>query len=93
MVRLIVDLLVFFVRSGCNRWCKREYVETAALKYWKQSILGIFNKPISFYCKNTNLLPPKQKTSLRHLKLGIQEFYRKYVLAPADKASNNVIVV
>ena len=39
------------------------------------------------------LLPPKPKTSLRHLKLGIQEFYKKYVLAPADKAANNVVVV
>ena len=30
---------------------------------------------------------------LRHLKQGIQEFHRKYVLVPADKAANNVVVV
>ena len=30
---------------------------------------------------------------LRHLKQGIQEFHRKYVLFPADKAANNVVVV
>ena len=29
----------------------------------------------------------------RHLKQGIQEFHRKYVLVPADKAANNVVVV
>ena len=47
-------------------------------------------------CKNkkaVNLLPPKPKSSFRHLKQGIQEFHRKYVLVPADKAANNVVVV
>ena len=33
------------------------------------------NKRITFYSQNTNLLPPKPKTFLRHLKLGIQEFH------------------
>ena len=75
-----------------NRWCKREYVEHKTLKEWQLSILELVNKRISFYSQNTNLLPPKPK-SLRHLKLGIQEFHRKYVLAPADKAANNVAVV
>ena len=47
-------------------------VEHEALRDWKLSILRIVNKRISFYCQNTNLLPPKPKTSLCHLKLGIQ---------------------
>ena len=38
-------------------------------------------------------LPPKPKFTLRHLKKGIQEFHRKFVFAPADKAANNVVVV
>ena len=42
---------------------------------------------------NSNLLPTKPKSTFRHLKQGIQEFHRKYVLAPADKAANNVVVV
>ena len=29
----------------------------------------------------------------RHLKQGIQEFHRKYVLVPADKVANNSVVV
>ena len=41
----------------------------------------------------TNLLPPKPKSTFRHLKQGIQDFHRKYVLVPADKAANNVVVV
>ena len=43
------------------------------------------DKRIKFYSQNTNLLPPKPKSSFRHLKQGIQEFHRKYVLVPADK--------
>ena len=38
-------------------------------------------------------MPPKPKSTFRHLKQGIQDFHRKYVLVPADKAANNVVVV
>ena len=54
---------------------------------------NIVDKPIKFYSHNTNLLPPKHKSSFRHLKQVIQEFHRTYVLVPADKAANNVVVV
>ena len=63
------------------------------LNSWKVSIFNIIEKRISFYSKNLNLLPPKPKVSFRHLKQGIQQFHEKFVLAPADKASNNAIVV
>ena len=76
-----------------NRWCKRENVECNAMKEWKLSIFNIVDKRTMFYSQNTNLLPPKPKSSFRHLKQGIQEFHRKYVLVPADKAANNVVVV
>ena len=39
------------------------------------------------------MLPRKPKISYCFLKLGIQEFHRKYVLIPADKAANSAIVV
>ena len=68
-------------------------VECNALNSWKISIFNIIEKRISFYSKNLNLLPPKPKLSFRHLKQGIQQFHEKFVLAPADKASNNAIVV
>ena len=76
-----------------SRGCKREGVEDNALKEWIRSIFTIVDKRIQFYSQNTNLLPPKPKSSFRHLKQGIQEFHRKYVLVPADKAANNVVVV
>ena len=43
-----------------------------------------------FYSHNIDLLNLKSNLSFRYLKQGIQEFDRKYVLAPADKAPNNV---
>ena len=76
-----------------NRWCKRESVECNALKEWTLSIFNIVDKRIKFYSHNTNLLLPKLESSLRHLKQGFQEFDRKYVLVPADKAANSVVVV
>ena len=76
-----------------NRWCRQENVEIDALKKWKINIFKIINTRISFYSRNTYLLPPKPKSSFRHLKRGIQYFHRNYVLVPADKAANNVVVV
>ena len=43
-----------------NRWCKRESVESNAMKERKLSIFSIVDKRIKFYSKNTNLLPPKK---------------------------------
>ena len=77
-----------------NRWCKRESVECNAMKEWKLSFFfNIVDKRIKFYSQNTNLLPPKPNSSFRHLKQCIQEFHRKNVVVPADKAANNVVVV
>ena len=52
------------------------------MKLWKISIFNIVDKRIKFYSQNTNLLPPKPKSSFRHLKQGVQEFH-----------GNNVVVV
>ena len=63
------------------------------MKEWKLSIFNIVDKRIKFYSRNKNRLPPKPKSSFRHLKQGIQEFHRKYVLVLANNAANNVVVV
>ena len=62
---------------------------SSILKEWKESIFKIVDQRIKFYSQNTNLLPPKPKSTFRHLKHGIQDFHRKYV----DKAANIVVVV
>ena len=40
----------------CNRWCKREHVESNALNSWKLNIFKIIDGNISFYegCSNMN---------------------------------------
>ena len=81
------------LQKFCNRWCKREHVESNALNSWKLNIFKIIDGRISFYCNNLDLLPPKPKFTIRLLTKGIQEFHRRFVLAPADKAANNVVVV
>ena len=63
------------------------------MKEWKINIFKIIDTRISFYSRNTHLLPPKPKSSFRNLKRGIQDFHINYVLVPADKAANNVVVV
>ena len=68
-------------------------VEPDALKEWKINIFKIIDTRISFYSRNTHLLPPKPKSSFCHIKRGIQDFHMNYVLVPADKAANNVVVV
>ena len=65
-----------------NRWCKREHVESNALNSWKLNIFKIIDGRISFCCNNLELLPPKLKFPFRHLKKVIQEFHRRFVLAP-----------
>ena len=76
-----------------NCWCNRENVEPYALKEWKINIYQIIDTRISFYSCNTHILAPKHKSMFRHLERGIQDFHMNYVLVPADKAANNVVVV
>ena len=74
-----------------NRWCKG--VEPDALKECKINIFKIIDTRISFYSRNTHLLPPKPKSSFRHLKRGILNFHMNYVLVPAYNAAYNIVVV
>ena len=76
-----------------NRWCKWKNVEPDALKSRKINILKIIDTGISIYSPNTHILPSKPKSSFLHLKRGIRDFYMNYVLVPADKGANNVVVV
>ena len=64
--------------------------EPDAFKEWNTNISKIIDSRISFYSRNTHLLPPKAKSSFRNLKRGIQDFHMNYVLVLADKAASNV---
>ena len=51
--------LVGSLNDFSNQWCKRENVEPDALKEWNINIFKIIDTRISFYSRNTHLLPPK----------------------------------
>ena len=74
------------LQEFCNRWCKREDVESHALNSWKLNIFKIIDGRILFYCNSLDFLPPKPKFTFKHWMKGIQEFHRRFVLAPGDKA-------
>ena len=57
------------------------------------NIFKIIDTRISFYSRNTHLLPPKPKTSFPHVKRGIKDSHMNFVFVPADRAANNVVVV
>ena len=40
------------LQEFCNRWCKREHVESNALNSWKLNTFKIIDGRISFYCNN-----------------------------------------
>ena len=79
---------MIIVRVGVN-----EHVESNALNNWELKIFKIIYERVVFYSNNLDFLPPKLELSFRYLNQGIQEFHRKYVLAPADKTANNVVVM
>ena len=57
-------------------------------------IFKIIDERMLFYSINLDLLPPRPKLTFLYLKQCIHPMYRrKYVLAPADKTANNVVVV
>lgn len=76
-----------------SRWCKREKTDKNALSEWKKAIFRIVDLRIKFYSNNPSLLPRKPKHNFQYLKRGIQDVHSKFVLVPADKAANNVILV
>ena len=76
----------------CNRRCKQEYVESNSLNSWKLNIFKIIDGIVSLYCNNLDLLSSKLTYTFRHLKKWFQEFHRRFVLSPADKAANNVVL-
>ena len=81
------------IQEFCIKWCRREHADVIALSGWKKKVTEIIDKRIAFYKSNVHLLPRKPKITFRHLKKTISDFHSKYVLAPADKASNNVIII
>ena len=76
-----------------TKWCKKENADPNALNNWNKAILSIISTRIKFYESNPHLLPPQPNISVQTLKHSLEQFHSKYVLVPADKAANNIIIV
>ena len=87
------SLIAESIQEFSVKWCRREHADECALSDWKKKIFDIIDTHIAFYKSNSHLLPPKPRVTHRFLKQAISNFHSNYVLAPADKASNNVIII
>jgi len=76
-----------------KQWCVREGVDANALHPWLLKISQLVQKRINFFVSNP-LMIPKNKLSLTpSIKTALSKIHDTYVLVPADKAANNVIIV
>ena len=56
-------------------------------------LLDVIDSRVSFYSNNLDFLLPWPKFNFRNQKKGVEEFHKKFVLAPANKVANNVVIV
>ena len=80
------------VEKYAKQWCKREGAEPCALDDWIDSIKQIITSKIKLLARRTVQQPQKVLQS-EEVQSYLQQFKEKYVLVPADKASNNIIVI
>lgn len=76
-----------------DNWCKREKTQLNALNKWKISVLDKIAKRINFYQSNSRLLPKHNSYTLQDLKTDLSELQKEFIFVPADKASNNIIII
>ena len=81
------------INEYVKKWCKRENTDPTALSNWKKQIFSQIDNKISWYLLNPKLLSKKPKYSYNELKHDLQHVHNKFVLTPADKASNNIVVI
>ena len=76
-----------------HKWSLKEGIDTRALNEWENMVNECINRRIrSLKGKHINRRKHHVLKSRKHLNY-LQELHSKYVLVPADKAVNNVIVV
>ena len=71
------------------QWAKREYFDVGILNEWHSTINENVVNRINILKKQAW---KKQQVLSKHLEY-LKPFQQKYVMVPADKACNNIIVV
>ena len=85
-------IILTAVEKFAKQWCKRENAELYALDDWVNAIKQIVNSRIKTLSKRT-IRQPKKILQDPDVKEYLNKFKDKYVLVPADKAGNNIIIV
>lgn len=81
------------VREYKLKWAKKEKVDSRVLDEWESVVLSNIKKRIRMNTrKHTNPRKKKILADSKHTNY-LKDFREHYVLVPADKASNNVLIV
>ena len=79
------------VRTYCKSWIKREKVDKKALDNYIRKIMKIVNIRIEHH--KENYVDFNKTPQVSKIKVKLQKYGKKYVFVPADKATNNVVVI
>ena len=81
------------VRSYKLQWAKKEKVDSRALDEWECRILETIQTRIDRIRKKDKNPRRRNVLSDKHCKEYLEDFQKRFVLVPADKTSNNVLIV
>ena len=88
-----IKKLVTFLHEYCAKWCSKENAEITALNDWKAKVFSMAMNKIYFYDTNPLALPHSPKFNKQNLCKLLEDLKSKFVIVPADKAANNVIII
>ena len=91
--RVNEDILTKAVSEYKCKWASKEKIDVRVLNEWEQTVVECIRRRIGLLrAKHINRRKQHVLRSRKHLQ-HLHELQSKYVLVPADKAANNVIVV
>ena len=89
-VRMVILLAVEKYRVS---WAKKLHVDVQVLADWEHEVCALVEKRIAYLkSKHVNWRKNRVLTDNKHLEY-LESFQKQFVLVPADKAANNIIVV
>ena len=74
-------------------WARREHVDVRVLADWEHEVRIRVKQRILYFRKKHQMLRKQQVLKGNKHRKYINDFLEQYVLVPADKATNNIIVV
>jgi hypothetical protein len=87
------NVILESIDSYIKQWSKREGALQLALREWKDAFLDILDTRIKNFISNPHLVHEPKVYKVNHIKRKLEIIHKQYVLAPADKAANNIIFV